>query len=228
MTLGWGFEAWGSVLTNDAVPPVFAGVAAAVAHGGSVYLSWSAATPDETPAEYVTYSVYRATSAGAENFAVPLAVTPRGQLGYLDLTVTPGNTYYYVVRATDLTGNQEANMVERNVTVSTGVKNDDPPVVTNYVPAVGTAIAAADQVQFDVTDDESFFRRIVVSCAFRDSTGIDEVVHDGVNFQGLYVAQSSRQLITGGWRYFVRRSTGWPGAPTFETFAIDHDGNEAP
>lgn len=227
MTLGWGFEAWGSVLTSDAVPPAFAGLASATAVGGAVYLSWASATPDVTPPEYVTYKVYRATTVGGESFGSPLATTAHGQLGYLDAAVTPGTTYYYVVRATDLTGNQETNVVERAATVATGVKNQNPPVVGNYVPAVGTPIQTTDAVQFDVTDDESFFRRIVVTVTFASTTGDDGVVHDGVAFKGPYAAQSSRSAIVGGWRYVVRHADGWPGTPTFETFAIDHDGNEA-
>jgi len=57
-----------------------------------VCLTWTASTTTG-----VTYNVYRATTAGAENFAVPLnaAPIPTTQLWYYDTTVAIGTTYFY-------------------------------------------------------------------------------------------------------------------------------------
>jgi hypothetical protein len=101
-----------------------------------------------------------------------------------------------------------------------------PPVVGNFDPAPGTAIARTGSVTFDVTDDSGDFRRIFV-VAYFPATGVAEVVHDGDGFRGFYAAKSSRTMIAGGFRYTLLRSGGWPGAPTIQTFAIDHAGNEA-
>ncbi|MBN2451700.1 MAG: choice-of-anchor D domain-containing protein, partial [Lentisphaeria bacterium] len=95
----------------DAAPPVFAGLALALAGDGSVLLEWSAAADASLP---VTYSVFRASSSGGQNFASPLATTTG--LDYLDTAVANGTTYHYVVRARDGLGTGEENTVERAAT----------------------------------------------------------------------------------------------------------------
>lgn len=101
-----------------------------------------------------------------------------------------------------------------------------PPEVGHFDPAPGTAIARTGSVAFDVTDDSGDFRRIFI-VAYFPATGACEVVHDGDGFRGFYAARSSRTMITGGFRYTLLRSGGWPAAPTIQTFAIDRAGNEA-
>ncbi len=94
----------------DAQAPVFAGLNLATAGDHSVVLSWTAGTEVSGP---VTYSIYRATAAGSQDFSAPLATTQ--SLGYTDTTVSNGISYYYVVRARDALGNAEVNRVERAV-----------------------------------------------------------------------------------------------------------------
>lgn len=228
-TGAWGQSSWGGLLAPDVIAPVFAGVASATAVGDAVYLTWTAATDDATLPGDIAYRIYRATTSGAENFGSPLITTALGQLSYLDQGLIPGTTYYYVVRALDQAGNQDTNAVEHLATVGSGGGGGgggNPPTITNYQPPIGTPIVATSPIQFDVLDDETNFRRVFVEVAFPDSTGVTEVVHDGTGFQGLYSAGSSRVIITGGFRYLVRRSGGWPGTPEFLVFAIDHAGNE--
>lgn len=224
----WGQDGWGGVSPPDTLAPIFAGLVTATAVGDAVYLQWDAATDDVTLPPYIAYRVYRATTSGAENFGSPIITTALGQLSYLDAGLTPGTTYYYVVRALDQEGNQDTNVVEHFATPSTGGGGGggSEPTITNFVPPAGTSITPTTAIQFDVLDDEADFARIFVEVAFPDSTGITEVVHDGEGFQGLYSAASSRGIITGGFRYTVRRSGGWPGTPSFRVFAIDHAGNE--
>jgi hypothetical protein len=100
------------------------------------------------------------------------------------------------------------------------------PVVGNFNPAPGTPIARTGPISFEVTDDSGDFRRIFV-VAFFPATGVTEVVHDGDGFRGHYAAGSSRTMIAGGFRYTLLRTSGWAGAPTIQTFAIDRAGNEA-
>jgi hypothetical protein len=99
------------------------------------------------------------------------------------------------------------------------------PVVDNFVPALGTPITSHQPIQFDVTDNSGQFRRVIVHAVFAD--GVTEVVHDGDQFRGYYLTDSSRVLIAGGLRYTALRAGGWPSAPTFNIFAIDASGNEA-
>jgi carboxypeptidase D len=91
----------------DTAPPVFAGLDLASAGDHAVVLSWMAATDASGP---VTYSIYRATVAGGQDFAAPLATTQ--SLTYSDTAVSNGTLYYYVVRARDVLGNAEANSTE--------------------------------------------------------------------------------------------------------------------
>lgn len=100
------------------------------------------------------------------------------------------------------------------------------PLVGNFSPAVGTPISKGTSISFDVTDDSGAFRKIFVVAFFPD-TGVSELIHDGDGFRGFYAATSSRRAVTRGFRYTVLRGSGWPAAPTIQTFAIDLAGNEA-
>ena len=90
----------------DCAPPDFNGLASALAGDHQVTLTWDPAT-DATD---VVYHVYRATSPGGQDFESPLATVDASP--YVD-DVLNGLNYYYVVRAEDAVGNQDANTVER-------------------------------------------------------------------------------------------------------------------
>jgi carboxypeptidase D len=93
----------------DSQPPVFAGLDLAQADDRRVTLSWLAAEDASLP---VTYSVFRATSPGAQDFGAPLATTQG--LVYSDTGLANSKEYFYVVRAADALGNGESNSVERS------------------------------------------------------------------------------------------------------------------
>jgi len=103
--------------------------------------------------------------------------------------------------------------------------DETPPVVSNFSPLPGEVLDPLDPIQFDVTDNRSLFTRILVTMTMPD--GVEELVHDGNEFNAYYAAHSIRIVIAGGFRYTVRRTMGWPGAPTVRVFAIDSAGNEA-
>lgn len=102
------------------------------------------------------------------------------------------------------------------------------PVIANISPSPGASIDAGDSIALDVTDDSGAFARVMI-VAFFEKTGIEEVVHDGSEFRGLYaVSESTRQVIADGYSYSFVRHGGWPsGQVTFRVFAIDSSGNEA-
>jgi hypothetical protein len=111
MTQSGGAADISDLIHADLEPPVFAGIASAEAGDGEVTLGWEAATDDLLT---ITYSIYRATSSGAQNFESPIATTPN--LTFTDTGRTNGETLWYVVRAEDLVGNQEDNTVELSAT----------------------------------------------------------------------------------------------------------------
>ncbi len=63
------------------------------------------------------YLVYRSTVPGSYDFVSPALGTPRGVTSFTIGGMVTGQTYYYVVRAKDLSGNDEGNMVEGSVTI---------------------------------------------------------------------------------------------------------------
>lgn len=104
-------------------------------------------------------------------------------------------------------------------------ETNDPPTVTNFVPADGSAITVNQAISFDVTDDLSSFRRIMILASF-SSTSI-EVVYDGTAFRSYYTDLSTKTVIAGGFTFSIRRTGGWPSTPTIEIYPIDTSGNEA-
>lgn len=77
----------------------------------TVALNWTASTTTG-----VTYNIYRATTSGGYNYSAPLA-TAIASTSFSDCTVALGQTYYYVIRAVDGSGNQSASSAESAVTV---------------------------------------------------------------------------------------------------------------
>jgi len=108
---------------SDRGPPVFAGLARAVtcipgpvvepARSVSYTLGWKGAEDDSTPAGSIVYDVYQATSAGAEDFAMPTYTTKPGATTFTTPALPGDTTYYFVVRARDAAGNRDVNVVER-------------------------------------------------------------------------------------------------------------------
>jgi hypothetical protein len=99
-----------------------------------------------------------------------------------------------------------------------------PPVVAAVSPAPGATIASSTALVVDVTDGGGF-RRIFVNVSF-PAKGLDEVVHDGDAFSPLYARASTRETISGGYRFTLIRLAGWPASPTLKVHAIDTAGNE--
>ena len=60
----------------------------------------------------VTYNIYRATSSGGYNYSSPLNSTPISGTSFVDCTAALGQTYYYVIRAVDGSGNQSVSSAE--------------------------------------------------------------------------------------------------------------------
>lgn len=98
-----------------------------------------------------------------------------------------------------------------------------PPVVVDVFPAASTAIDRFQSLQLDVTD-ETALAGVFVFAAF--ASGVVEVVHDGDAFTATY-ASSTRTTIEGGYRYTLRRVSGWPSAVTIKIRALDTRGNAA-
>ena len=78
----------------------------------TIAVTWGASTTSG-----VTYNVYRATASGGYNYASPLNSTLISGTSYVDCSASLGQTYYYVIRAVDGSGNQSASSAETIATV---------------------------------------------------------------------------------------------------------------
>jgi len=95
---------------TDCVAPEFAGLATADAGDFMVTLGWAPASD----ASAVSYNVYRASSAGGQDLGAPLGTT--AEVVFYDNDVLNGQTYFYVVQAVDVLGNESGNLEELSVT----------------------------------------------------------------------------------------------------------------
>ena len=79
-----------------------------------VILSW-----DASPTNGISgYNIYRGTSPGGES-STPLNSAPINSNTYADENVTPGTTYYYVLKTVNLEGQESAPSNEANARVPT-------------------------------------------------------------------------------------------------------------
>lgn len=112
---------------TDSTPPEFAGLESAFdsRKGGSVILTWSAATDPNTeecnsdPSEPISYFIYISTTPGSQNFLSPDGITQNTQIEISGLE--NGVTYFFIVRARDAAGNEENNTIEKSATPSAPV-----------------------------------------------------------------------------------------------------------
>lgn len=108
---------------GDETPPTFPGLQSAFActpgpqrpgQTTPFNLSWEPAVDDTTPPAAIVYDVYLATEPGGEDFAHPTWTTDPGATGFRTPGLVSHGSFYFVVRARDLAGNEDANVVERH------------------------------------------------------------------------------------------------------------------
>ena len=102
------------------------------------------------------------------------------------------------------------------------------PVISNVTPVAASAIAATQVLGLDATASVAI--RLAMLVAYFPNLGIREVIHDGTSFGPNYPAASgnSRTVISGGFRYTLLRTGGWPASPTIIPYVVDVAGEENP
>jgi len=75
-------------------------------------LMWKAATDALTPSAQIVYEVFVSTTPGGEDFSKPSWTTAPGATSFRTPGLASHGTFYFVVRARDSAGNQDANTVE--------------------------------------------------------------------------------------------------------------------
>lgn len=117
-----------AIATADATPPPSpSNLIAAPISGDGVQLTWTASSPET---DVLQYNIYRATSSGAQDFSSPTYTVSVGISSYTDSSATPGQAYYYLVRAQDAAGNTDSNTNEAWTTAGFAFSVDQ--VYTSY------------------------------------------------------------------------------------------------
>jgi hypothetical protein len=94
----YGYSLYDFNVYGSALPAAPTALSASVRYAYEIDLSWAA------PSGSVTgYNVYRGSSSGGES-TTPLNSTPITGTSFQDTTVTPANTYWYIVEALDTAG----------------------------------------------------------------------------------------------------------------------------
>jgi len=106
--IGSGSGAWKTdTAIADTAAPTFGGITSLDCDDAVAVLSWNAAS-DLTPP--ITYYIYRAETSGGQNFNEPVGQTT--ETTFTDTGLQNFVYYYYVVRAADAFGHQDANTTE--------------------------------------------------------------------------------------------------------------------
>jgi hypothetical protein len=107
----------------DNVPPTFAGLSSVTLTDAThVHLSWKPATDNVSPSSEIRYRLY-VPSFGT--VGTPKGETRPGETS-IDLAVTPGVTYYFLVRAVDRAGNEDSNLRVQNLVTPPAVPDGGP------------------------------------------------------------------------------------------------------
>lgn len=78
----------------------------------SYHLSWEAAS-DKNRRQRIVYEIYQASTRGGENYSKPTYTTASGVMSFDTPQLPTEQSFYFVVRARDLAGNEDRNTVER-------------------------------------------------------------------------------------------------------------------
>lgn len=109
--------------------------------GNAVAVAWSAVTHPVV----IGYNVYRSGTAGGPYTKLTTSpVAASGPLRFVDTSVEPGRTYYYVVTSVDANGNESPFSEESTITIAPGstlVPSDYTPWLIAAIVAIGILLA---------------------------------------------------------------------------------------
>lgn len=168
---GSGGAGGGDAGPVDTTPPTFAGLESAAPKGEStVALTWKAATDDASAAARIAYRVYAAEAAGAQDFSKPLVTTPAGSTGATLTALAAGTTFYFVVRAVDEAGNEDANTAEKSA--ATG--DASPPAFDGVAKATPTGSTTLKIEWSPATDNGTDASQIKYRVSVSDTAGVHD------------------------------------------------------
>jgi Bacterial Ig-like domain len=147
----WSFT---TGVAPDTTAPAFAGLEqASVLNTTTAALAWSAATDDFTPVLGIRYLIYITTSSGGYDFGSPHFITDPGMTAYEVIGLSPGQTYYFLVRAVDDSGNADSNVVEKAVAL---VEWHDPTGSATPVSLNQNGLGLGDEPSLAFNNDQLY------------------------------------------------------------------------
>lgn len=143
----------------DAGAPTFGGLVLIEARNATtLYVAWDPATDDATSEENLVYDIYVAQELGTQNFMVPTLSTEPGATNSLINGLVPETTYYVVVRARDLAGNQDENTIQGIATTLSDVTAPNFDGILTATPISATEILLDWSAATDDVDGENLIR----------------------------------------------------------------------
>ncbi|MFA6449279.1 MAG: fibronectin type III domain-containing protein, partial [bacterium] len=138
-----------TVTPTDTVPPVFAGIQGAAddSSGGTVQISWNAATDASVP---ITYRIYYNTGAAIATWTQKFFVTSPAVSAIIE-GLANGTQYAFAVRAEDKYGNIETNVVTATATPTDAI----PPTFTGVRNCVDPGTGTSLTVSWSLAADKS-------------------------------------------------------------------------
>ncbi len=111
------------LITSDTNLPFFSGLTSIkITNENIIKLEWALATDNLTPSSNIVYNVYMTLISGSYNFSNTYrSVTNATSTSISNIII--GQTYYFIVRAVDGTGNEDNNNIEKFVKIS-GTEDD--------------------------------------------------------------------------------------------------------
>jgi hypothetical protein len=95
-------------------------------------------------------------------------------------------------------------------------------IISNVSPVIPTPVLPQDAIQFDITASAGF--ALILPLISLNPFTTPELVHNFAGFEPLYAAGSTRVVITDGYRYTIRRQSGWYAQPNLIIYAVDSTG----
>lgn len=184
-----------------AVPTAPTGLAITTERG-AVELTWNVS------ATATSYSVKRGLVTGGPY--TNLVVTGLTGTAYHDTTVASGTPYFYVVSASNASG-EGSNSSQVTATPAN-------PLVDTIVPANGASLGGVTPVTFHVTDPNPGVNTTYIWVQLAGESG-PRLAFDGSIFKAPFFTLSTRNAITNGFAYSLAYDGGWPTVVSSVTVA---------
>lgn len=156
---------------TDTQPPTFAGVVGSSVTGNTVTLTWAAGSDNQTPPGQLVYQIYAAKTSGGQNFMTSAFTTPPGFTQFTVSGLDARTQYFFVVRAQDLSGNRDANVIEKSDTTGDiSYAGQVAPIFTGYCTGAACHSGAMPQEGLNLTNAAIAYTNLVNRASSRCPT----------------------------------------------------------